>query len=103
MAPNPIEVERPRAEMIFSSPAKAPGRHAKHYAPRAPAFWFEAHQREQLDLRDAVRLIEVDAAPAEFARQLYARLREADRSRPRAIYIEMPPNTPPWAANFTSA
>jgi hypothetical protein len=36
--------------------------------------------------------------PAEYARHFYAILRELDGMKSAAIYIEMPPDLPEWAA-----
>src|SRR5262249_21153741 len=80
-----------------TTPAVAPGQHAKHYAPRAPAFRFESHQRGSLDRTNAF-VLDVQGDASEYARTLYARLRELDAKKPRAIYIEMPPDAPEWAA-----
>jgi L-threonylcarbamoyladenylate synthase len=76
---------------------KSPGQHAIHYAPTTPAYRFEPSQRQQLDLRGAA-ILNIDAEPQTYARQLYSRLREMDAGAFRAIYVEMPPDTPEWAA-----
>jgi L-threonylcarbamoyladenylate synthase len=79
------------------SSSKSPGQQLIHYSPRTPAFRFEAPERRSLDLPDAA-VLNVDADPENYARQLYSRLRELDARRLSAIYIEMPPDTPEWAA-----
>ena len=43
-------------------------------------------------------VLELSPDTAEYARRFYARLRELDQSGTTAIYIEMPPDTPEWAA-----
>jgi len=80
-----------------TTPAIAPGQHAKHYAPRAPAYRFEQEQRARLDLAGAV-VLDVRGSASEYARALYARLRDLDSTNPRAIYVEMPPDTSEWTA-----
>jgi L-threonylcarbamoyladenylate synthase len=80
-----------------TTPAIAPGQHAKHYAPRAPAYRFEREQRGMLNLTDTV-VLDIHGSASDYARELYARLRELDSTNPRAIYVEMPPETPGWTA-----
>jgi L-threonylcarbamoyladenylate synthase len=79
------------------SPMSSPGQLAVHYAPRTPAFRFEARERGRIDLT-AAAIIEPTLDPESYARNLYARLRMLDAQGLRAIYIEMPPDAPPWAA-----
>lgn len=89
----PIEVSRVLAEA--TKPLSAPGQLAVHYAPRSPAYRFE---RTQEIPKDAAILRVGLLSAAGYAQQFYARLRELDAKRPAAIYIEMPPNEPLWAA-----
>ncbi|HMO24679.1 MAG TPA: L-threonylcarbamoyladenylate synthase [Tepidisphaeraceae bacterium] len=77
--------------------AASPGQHAIHYAPRTPAFRFEAHERDQLDLTDAA-VMDLALDPGSYARHFYARLRLLDAQQLRAIYIELPPDVPVWSA-----
>jgi L-threonylcarbamoyladenylate synthase len=91
----PVEIKNMVTEVTM--PANSPGQHPVHYAPRTPAYRFEPSERARLDVRDAV-VLDVDADPQTYARQLYARLREADESGARAIYVEMPPDLPEWTA-----
>jgi L-threonylcarbamoyladenylate synthase len=77
--------------------AKSPGQQGKHYAPTTPAFRFEPHQRGQLDLNNAA-VLELSLDPEAYARNFYGRVRLLDSQHLRAIYIEMPPDTPEWAA-----
>jgi L-threonylcarbamoyladenylate synthase len=79
------------------SPMSSPGQLAVHYAPRTPAFRFEPSQRARLDLTNAA-IIEPTLDPETYARNFYARLRMLDAQGLRAIYIEMPPDAPLWAA-----
>jgi L-threonylcarbamoyladenylate synthase len=110
-----------------ASPARSPGLHPVHYAPRTPAFRFESRRREELDAelegaknRPVVALfLGLDVGPlaqadddrtapggrffmpagAEgYARWLYALLRTADDRGAEQIWIEMPPDLPEWAA-----
>ena len=55
------------------------------------------HERGRLDLNNAV-VLEITLDPATYARNFYARLRLLDSQNLGAIYIEMPPDTPEWAA-----
>jgi L-threonylcarbamoyladenylate synthase len=80
-----------------TSPLTSPGQLPVHYAPRTPAFRFEPSQRAGIDLTDAA-IIEPTLDPETYARNLYARLRMLDQQGLRAIYIEMPPDAPLWAA-----
>jgi L-threonylcarbamoyladenylate synthase len=91
----PVEMHSTLAEVTIA--ARAPGQHRVHYAPRTPTYRFEPSQRHQLDLTDA-DVLSVDADAEAYARQLYSRLRELDSRGLRAMYVEMPPDTPQWAA-----
>lgn len=75
----------------------SPGQHEKHYAPKTPAFRFHPSQRSALDLTNAA-VIEITLDPQSYARNFYARLRLLDTQDLKAIYIEMPPDTPEWLA-----
>lgn len=81
----------------FTDVLRSPGQLEVHYAPRTPAFRFEAHERLGLDLIDAA-VIEPTLDPSTYARNLYARLRMLDTQDLRAIYIELPPDTAAWRA-----
>ena len=80
-----------------ATPQAAPGQFEKHYAPRTPAFRFEPHERDRIDLSDTA-IIEPALDPTSYARQFYARLRMLDAQQLRAIYIELPPDIPTWRA-----
>jgi L-threonylcarbamoyladenylate synthase len=94
------------------TPAMSPGQHEVHYAPHAPAYRFEASQRGQVLADDTGvmalgplradrkggMIVAMPNDPADYARRFYATLREIDETRPRAIYIEMPPDEPRWSA-----
>lgn len=75
----------------------SPGQHAKHYAPRTPAFRFEPHERSRLNSTGS-DVLAVASDPATYAREFYARLRAADALNLPTIYVEMPPDAPEWAA-----
>lgn len=96
--------------------ASSPGQLPVHYAPRTPAVSFETSQRgliypETEGLPNGIvvlsplevfkkygRIIAMPNNPLEYARHLYAVLRELDGMGLRTIYIEMPPDQPRWLA-----
>jgi L-threonylcarbamoyladenylate synthase len=103
--------------------ASSPGQQAVHYAPKTTAFRFEpaearaiARRRRRGDgrrvfvansaasiaiLRKALRddtIIEMPRTPAAYGRRFYAALHEADDANAAAIWIELPPDSPPWHA-----
>jgi len=96
--------------------ASSPGQHPVHYAPTTPAFRFETWQRglvrsetegrpngmlvlSQLNEFDRYGpIIAMPNDPPQYQRRLYAALRELDGTGLRAIYIEVPPYRPEWAA-----
>jgi len=95
---------------------RAPGRHAAHYAPRAKlrlvkrVAMLEAlasHKGQRIGVlalevtvpRLAVALQRVvPAVPARYAHELYANLRALDTQNVTQILVEMPPQSPAWAA-----
>lgn len=87
----------PASHPADASVLRSPGQLPVHYAPKTPAFRFEIGQREGIDLTNAV-VLEPTLDPATYARNLYARLRMLDTQDLDAIYVEMPPDTPAWAA-----
>lgn len=94
--------------------ATSPGQQEKHYAPRSPAFRFspgDAMPRfegrayaivlERLPdgwRRAAFAEVSSLGGVREAAQSLYATLRDADASRPDAIYVELPPDRAEWVA-----
>ena len=92
--------------------ASSPGQHETHYAPHTPAYRYEAANRCRLspegnglvtlgstpEFRRHGSLVTMPNDPAEYARVLYAVLRELDALNLRGIYIELPPARPEWAA-----
>ena len=95
------------------APASSPGQHVTHYSPRTPSFRFDFGGRGALETvaktgfvtlgatGDIVRhgpSITLPATPRLYARALYAALHELDAMGLAAIYVEMPPDRPEWAA-----
>ncbi|MDY3558644.1 L-threonylcarbamoyladenylate synthase [Gemmata sp. JC673] len=90
--------------------ARAPGQMAKHYSPRTPLVLAEDADAEHRRLKDAgLRVISlgydliydyrfISDDPAEYAADLYALLHELDNGLYDQIVVEMPPDTPEWAA-----
>jgi L-threonylcarbamoyladenylate synthase len=96
--------------------AASPGQSALHYAPRTPTFRFATSQRGQIDIDlggskcglvvlspiDVVeksdRIVALSCKPEVYARHLYEVLRELDAMDLAAIFIELPPDEPQWAA-----
>jgi L-threonylcarbamoyladenylate synthase len=114
-------VELFRGHVEASEAAASPGQQRVHYAPRSPAYRFDAEAFAGLLSRiDATRQIafilltfDVDLSlpagsklslrqigpdPKQAARDLYGALREVDERGPEAIYVEMPPEQPEWLA-----
>jgi L-threonylcarbamoyladenylate synthase len=101
-----------RGAVSLAEPAASPGQHALHYAPRAPAYRLEGRQvptdsphhallaldPELAGKCPTVRCILLPREPVEYARVLYASLRAVDQPETRAIYIQMPPDSPEWSA-----
>jgi L-threonylcarbamoyladenylate synthase len=112
----PVEMQSSVTEVTL--PAVAPGQHAVHYAPRTPAYRFETAQRGLIQIdepdgrpngmitvgasRDEVskweRIVAMPREPGLYARHLYEVLRELDEMGLANVYVEMPPDTPEWAA-----
>jgi L-threonylcarbamoyladenylate synthase len=96
--------------------AASPGQMPLHYAPRTPAWRFETSQRGEirpeiggakcgivvLSPMDVVKkrenLVALSCRPEIYARHLYEVLRELDAMDLAAIFIELPPDVPEWAA-----
>ncbi len=85
-------------------PSRSPGQMAKHYAPHTPlvlANGLAEVERIQTELRErGLRTVclNVTGVPAEYAEALYAILHQLDREQYDTIVVEMPPDTPEWAA-----
>jgi L-threonylcarbamoyladenylate synthase len=106
--------------------APSPGMQGVHYAPVTPTYRFERRQADRvaswcmknpakpaiivrfgsvgsddpvaLALAMTQRQVMMPAQVAEYARNIYATLRHADRQSPSAIWVEMPPDDPQWLA-----
>ena len=84
------EIDRPH---VVDEPAEAPGQQSKHYAPRTPFYVLS----ENVTLRAGNgHVIPMPADRHEYARHLYARLRQADTEGWDWIAVEKPPETPDW-------
>lgn len=70
--------------------ARAPGMVLSHYAPAAPLTVVTAEQAATAPAGVAVVRAAVGEDDRAFAAALYARLREADRGNPRAIWVVAP-------------
>ncbi len=85
----------------------------RHYAPKTPARLVPTHdldkQIAKLESRAAVLAfsrpdervdfwLRMPRDPADYARKLYAALRELDSADREQILIEAPPDAPEWAA-----
>jgi len=104
---------------------RSPGQLARHYAPQTPVVLFdrgwpdlddavmfsildgkrattlefgEARPRRPELLRDSLHCVFMPTSPDEYAANLYRMLHEADDRDADLILIEMPPDTPEWAA-----
>ncbi len=86
------EIDRPH---VVGEPAEAPGQQAKHYAPRTPFFVLSEGVTRRAGHG---HVISMPNHPAEYARLLYARLREADAEGWDWIAVEKPPQMPEWSA-----
>ena len=100
----------------MTTAASSPGQHPVHYAPATPAFRFHAWQRGLIQGETEGRpngllilspqnefdrngpIVAMPNDPPRYQRILYASLRELDGMGLRAIYIEVPPLRPEWAA-----
>jgi L-threonylcarbamoyladenylate synthase len=89
--------------------AASPGQQAVHYSPRAAAYRFDpaefARVRKYADRHSVVLSIspqqgdrQMPNDPGEYARLLYATLREIDAGNVGVILIQMPPDRPEWLA-----
>jgi L-threonylcarbamoyladenylate synthase len=95
-----------------TAPAASPGQQETHYAPRTPAYTFTTAQRGLVHpedngivvlsplrvFKDWEKIIAMPNDPVEYAQRIYAVLRKLDAMKLRAIYIEIPPDRPEWAA-----
>lgn len=117
VAGKPQQGAKADAETKPSQTPKAPGQHALHYSPRTPLLLFREralliHECEVLtkaNLKCAALLIgegvmpscsatQLSSMPAEVAEQLYSALHDLDALKQDRLLVELPPNTPDWAA-----
>lgn len=119
-------VEVFQGNVPVSRAAQSPGQHPMHYSPAAPAYrfaaadarrvagWCQGHPDDAAaiviidgssvlsDLSDLGRglhrVIRMPNEPGEYARKLYAALREADAVGVKAIFIELPTDASKWVA-----
>jgi L-threonylcarbamoyladenylate synthase len=89
--------------------ASSPGQHAVHYSPRATTYRFDAHDLHRIHAHrnhyhQAVILtiapqpgdLQMPGNPADYARVLYATLRDLDARHVPIIFVQMPPDDPEW-------
>ena len=109
-----VEVAAPVDAPATAAPS--PGRQPVHYAPQTPAVRFETPQRDLIlpetdgqpngilvlsplkVFKKWGSIIAMPNDPPEYARRLYAVLRELDGMGLHTIYIEVPPDVPEWSA-----
>ena len=86
---------------------RVPGSVERHYAPRTPAEWVESTQlaARAAHCRAAGSRVAIlscddkaDSAAEDYARNLYARLRQLDSEGAERILIEAVPSTSAWVA-----
>lgn len=106
-----------QANLVKNQTPKAPGQHALHYSPRTPLQLFKdkftlikaCEALTQANLTCAALLIgagdrpscivtQLSNQPAEVAEQLYSALHDLDTLKVDRLLLELPPNTPIWAA-----
>jgi len=107
-----VGIVRIRTDTIDpATPASSPGQHAVHYSPRAATYRFDAAdlarvQNLSQQHKDSVILaispqpggLQMPNNSADYARILYATLRNLDSRNIPTIFIQMPPDTPEWLA-----
>ncbi|HEY1629164.1 MAG TPA: L-threonylcarbamoyladenylate synthase [Tepidisphaeraceae bacterium] len=99
----PVRMFHGTIDAATASPS--PGLHKVHYAPITPTYRFERGEDASLQKWIAehpqtliLRLRDMPADAADYARELYATLRKLDERSAEAICIEMPPDEPAWVA-----
>jgi L-threonylcarbamoyladenylate synthase len=89
------------------SPHPAPGMHERHYSPRTPMLL--VRDPEELpngagayvwrqNPSETARAVQMPAGATSYAARLYAVLHELDAENLPWIAVELPPETPEWAA-----
>jgi len=89
------EIEDAIGPVETGSGPESPGQHPRHYSPRTPVIL----GTPPVEGRGArLDLATMPGDPAHYAEQLYATLHALDRQGYDWIAIELPPDTPEWAA-----
>jgi len=110
------EIEKVLGVKIKSADASSP-RHSgglqRHYAPKTPALLVPPHELDAVIAKRGASVavlafskpdervdywIRMPRDPQEYARRLYAALRELDAARCETILVESPPETKEWTA-----
>ncbi|MBC8201702.1 MAG: Sua5/YciO/YrdC/YwlC family protein, partial [Planctomycetes bacterium] len=90
--------------------SNSPGTSTRHYAPNTKVLLYTQQQVVSADLTNCVVIsfssphpntsnhIQMPSSACEYAKQLYAVLREADGMGVHQIIVERPPETPEWKA-----
>lgn len=107
---------REQSGLVTDRPARSPGQLPVHYAPRTRCYRFETSERGLIypdtdgqpngivvlspmrTFKAYGNIIAMPNDPPDYARRLYAILRELDGRDLWAIYIEVPPDQAAWAA-----
>jgi L-threonylcarbamoyladenylate synthase len=110
----PIKVREGQA--TAEVPGNSPGQLPVHYAPRTRAIRFTTAQRGLIHPQTNAQsngivvlsplqifkkwgpIIAMPNDPAQYAKHIYAVLRELDDMNLHTIYVELPPDKPEWAA-----
>jgi L-threonylcarbamoyladenylate synthase len=110
----PIKVREGQA--AGDAPSNSPGQLPVHYAPRTRAIRFTTAQRGLIHPQTNAQsngivvlsplqifkkwgpIIAMPNDPAQYAKHIYAVLRELDDMNLHTIYVELPPDKPEWAA-----
>lgn len=94
------------------APATSPGQHDVHYSPHTPAYRYEPSEACRIVADDSglITIGDVEVPrqyqgratlprdPEAYARHFYATLRSLDEMGLAAIYVQVPPDQPQWAA-----
>jgi len=115
-APQRVKLNASMQDDVAATP-KAPGQHALHYSPRTPLSLFKDRKSlvaacADLDKADvscaalligdnelpSCQVIILPAEPEKVAEQLYDSLHRLDAMKLGRLLVELPPNTPEWAA-----
>lgn len=76
----------------------SPGLHARHYSPRTPLVLAGPSVDAPAGRIARLTLASMPATPSAYAAALYSTLHRLDGEGYEAIVVEMPPDTPEWAA-----